>query len=178
VGDFRCPDNPAEPNGDVEEVGIITPCPKPETNEAAARAFHDLRDQGSPNSTTPELEIHIEMANSADLGRLLVRILIEPADSHEARSEPSLEQELTRPVESIRARIPVSAHALHCMEVLAEAQPDQVDKVGRKVIDPLDSQSLVCGVGRHPLSLTSRWFSDGAQRRPRRAPAHARRDRQ
>jgi hypothetical protein len=72
-----------------------------------------------------------------------VRSSIEPADSHKARSDPSLEQDFTRTVESIRARIPVVAHALHRVEILALAQHDQVGEVGRKVTDALDSQSLI-----------------------------------
>jgi hypothetical protein len=82
------------------------------------------------------------MANRSDLGRPRVRISIEPTDSHEARPDPSLQQDLTRPVEPIRARVPVAAHALHCVEVLAQAQHDKAAKVGRKVIDTLDSQIL------------------------------------
>jgi len=143
VGHVRCPTNPAEPEGDVKEVGIATQCPKPETNKVGARAFHDLRHQRSPDSTTPQLWMHIEMANSSDSGRVCVRISIEPADSHQARPDPSLEQDLARTVESIRAGIPVVAHALHCVEILAQAQHDQVAKVGRKLTDTLDSQNLI-----------------------------------
>jgi hypothetical protein len=59
------------------------------------------------------------------------------------RSDPSLEQAFTRTVESIRASIPVVAHALHRVEILAQAQHYQVGEVGRKVTDALDSQSLI-----------------------------------
>ena len=83
------------------------------------------------------------MAHSSDPGRVCVRISIEPADSHQACPDPSFEQDLTRTVESIRAGIPLAAHALHCVEILAQAQHDQAAKVGRKLTETLDSQSLI-----------------------------------
>jgi len=151
VGHFRFPHNPPEPEGDVKQISISAKRPKAEANEAAARAFHDLQDQRSPDSTTPELWIHIEMANSSDLGRLRVGISIEPADPHEARSGPSLEQDLARTAEPVRACIPVVAHALHCVEVLAQAQHDEVAKVVREVTDTLDSKILVRCVASHQV---------------------------
>src|SRR5262249_62156041 len=81
VGHVRCPTNPAEPEGDVKEVAIATQCPKPETNKVGPRAFHDLRHQRSPDSTTPPPWMHIKLANSASTGRRGGRIAIGPRAS-------------------------------------------------------------------------------------------------
>jgi hypothetical protein len=92
---FRFAYDPPEPERHVERIGFRAQCPKPYTSKAAPRAFEDPRDQESSDPASPKLWIHIEV-DSPDLGRLRVRISIEPAHPDEARSDASRNQDLAR----------------------------------------------------------------------------------
>lgn len=156
MGHFRFADNPAEPERNVELIGIGAQGSKPDTSKSATCALDDLRNQQSTDPATPKLWMHVEMADSPNLGRLRVWVSIEPADPHKARSNATLEQDLARTIKSIRARLPVIARALHRAEVFAQTERDELAEVLRQFTDALNAGLKVsipwtaAGMAEHP----------------------------